>query len=57
MSGTADVDSGMVPHDDRHLVVHECPGFESGCNLNISEFIERRTGDNCSTSERLHAVW
>ncbi|KAI0276087.1 hypothetical protein BGY98DRAFT_987906 [Russula aff. rugulosa BPL654] len=60
--GTADsdVDAGIIPHDNRHLVVHECPGFESGCdqnNLNISEFIERRTGENLSTSERLHAVW
>jgi hypothetical protein len=55
-----DVDAGFVPHDNRHLVVHECPGFESGCdrnNLDISEFIERRTGENFATSERLHAVW
>ena len=62
MPGTADsdVDAGIIPHDNRHLVVHECPGFESGCdqnNLNILEFIERRTGENLPTSERLHAVW
>lgn len=60
MSETADIDAGFVPYDNRHLVVHEYPGFESGCdrnNLDISEFIERRTGDNFSMSERLHAVW
>lgn len=56
--GTADVE--IVPHGNRHLIVHEYPGFEPGCgqnNPNISNFIERRTGENFSTSERLHAVW
>jgi hypothetical protein len=60
VSGTTDVDAGIVPHDNRHLTVHECRGFESGCdqnNLNISEFIERRASENLSASERLHAVW
>jgi hypothetical protein len=58
--GNADVDAGIVPHGNRHLIVHECPAFESGCdqnNMNILEFIERRTGEDLSTSERLHAVW
>jgi len=40
--------------------IHEYPEFEPGWdqnNLNVSEFIEHRTGENCSTLERLHFVW
>jgi hypothetical protein len=58
--GTAGIDAGIIPPNNRHLVIHECSGFEPGDdqnNLNIPEFIEDRIGENCSTSERLHAIW
>ena len=59
-SMTADIDSGWVPSDSRHLIVHEYSSFESGDVQNISivrDFIIRHSGANCPASERLHIIW
>ncbi|KAF8259212.1 hypothetical protein EI94DRAFT_1042662 [Lactarius quietus] len=58
----ADINFEFCPEDNRYLIVHECSGLNSHAsdsqNLQtIWDFISRRTDANCSSSERLHAVW
>jgi hypothetical protein len=53
--------SGMTaefrPHDNRHLIVHECSVFKPGEFQAIRDFITTRNHKSRQASEKLHAIW
>ena len=55
-----DINFPFRPDDNRHLIVHECSGFEPGDAEGIRairDFIATRTDPNRPPAERLHAIW
>ena len=45
------------PHENDHLVVYECSGFEPGDLQVIRDYITTRNHKSRPASERLHAIW
>ena len=55
-----DINFPFRPDDNRHVIVHECSGFEPGDPQGfrtIRDFIATRTDPNRPAPERLDAIW
>ena len=61
-SEKADINIEFRPNDNRYLIVHEFSGLDPEARdsedlQTIRDFVSRRTEDNRTPSERLHAIW
>ena len=57
---SADINFAIRPDDNRHLIVHESAGLETGNTQSlrvIQDFISSRTDPSLVARKRLHAIW